>query len=211
MNRTQTNDKVVFCKVWMIQVGFLFVSTYDHFMNPHVFDATLWSRLKCSVWAFVSILAIVFVVWLVTRHAFQKCKFSLFYFFLISYFTEQSITWKIQFNIFSPVFSFKLWTHTAREQKKSTAPQFRLFSKFVSHSFKSNVNLKLQQFVFLLQLCFLLRSFCNISQCKNVRPHPIDSTRELIKWKWIKRCCFYVLIFILFLGILSLSVAIVST
>lgn len=118
MNRTQTNDKVVFCKVWMIQVGFLFVSTYDHFMNPHVFDATLWSRLKCSVWAFVSILAIVFVVWLVTRHAFQKCKFSLFYFFLISYFTEQSITWKIQFNFFfSSIFIQIMNTHSERTKK----------------------------------------------------------------------------------------------
>lgn len=44
--------------------------------------------------------------------------FTVLFFFLISYFTEQSITWKIQFDFFSPVFSFKLWTHTARERKK---------------------------------------------------------------------------------------------
>lgn len=45
-------------------IFFFYISTYDHFnvINPHVFDANFRSRLKCSRWAFASILETAYIV-----------------------------------------------------------------------------------------------------------------------------------------------------
>lgn len=167
-------------------------------MNSHVFDANLRSRLICSRWDFTSILETAYIVIFLINNPNSEMQiyhniffFSLFFWFYlfvcwIFFFSNDqnnNKSLKTKNNIFTFksstttrffCFDYLIYTRVIKIKKTNK-------KKYVTSKFDVRRNTKFSYF---------MRSFCNIftmhREKKNVRPHPIDSTRELIKIeKWI--------------------------